>query len=293
MARKHRDSARGTDLSRALSALRERANISQARAAEACGVAQNAISRFETARAVPSPEVLPPLLDALSASTAERRDITELARKERPKIAEDVPARVVLERGVASFQQRIYDIEEQALLVRSFHASTILGVLQTEPYIVEVFRGFGSEAEQARAVQKRLQRRRLLLDESDRQWVLLQTEGALRWNFAGNDAMAAQMDSIAEMIDSCPRVRVGIIPSMRQVDAQPLHGFHVYDFAEDGYRRPARMAQVGTHTGTALLKGGDTKVYVDLFKKLEECAVYGDEAMELLGRIAGEYREMP
>lgn len=292
--RTRRDSARGTGLSRALSALRQRAELSQTQLADAVDLRQNAISRFEGARAVPSPEQLAALLDALRATPEERRNITELARRERSFKPEDVPARVILESGVASFQQRLYDLEDEATLVRSFHPTTILGVLQTEAYITAVFQGHVSDNELGRAVAQRLQRHRLLLDGSDRHWVLLQTEGALRWNFAGARVMAEQMDSIAEVAASSDHIRVGIIPAMRPVDrAQPLHGFHIYDFPERKYRRDPRMAHFGTHSGSAIL--GEARAnaeYVSLFERLERLAVYGDEARTLLERIADDYRQL-
>lgn len=285
MVRTRRSSARGTDLSRALLALRERAGHSQARVAEASGLPQSVISRIESARAIPSSEQLTALLDGLNATPAERREIGKLAAS----TPENVPVRVVLERGVASFQQRIYDIEEDALLVRSFHPTTILGILQTEPYIKAVFKDHAGGVE---AAAKRLERHRLLLDGSDRRWVLLQAEGALRWNYVGAKAMAAQMDAISEVIESCDRIRVGIIPSMREVNVQPLHGFHIYNFAEKTYRRDVLMAQVGTHSGTALLREHDAAQYVRMFESLEQAAIYGDEARLLVDGIADEYRRL-
>jgi hypothetical protein len=140
-------------------------------------------------------------------------------------------------------------------------------------------------------VAQRLERRRLLLDGSDRRWVLLQAEGALRWNFAGAEVMAAQLDHIAQVVRASERIRVGIIPAMRLTPAQPLTGFHIYDFAERKYRRDLRMGIVGTHSGTAVLGEAEVnRTYLPLFELLASSAVYDDGAHELLGRIADDHR---
>lgn len=293
-SRTRRSSARETELSRALSALRDRAHLNQTQVAEAAGLQQSLISRFEHARSIPDDETLSALLNALRATPEDRRHITELARKARAPMTENLPARVILERGAASFQQRIYDIEEQADLIRSFHPTSVLGVLQTKSYIAPVFKGHVSDEELPHAVARRLQRYELLLDGSARRWVLLQTESALRWNYAGAKAMAEQMNYIAEIIGTNDHIRVGIIPEMRYSPEQVLHGFHIYDFSEIKYRRGLRMGIVGTHSGTAIL--GEAAVnqdYVPRFERLERLAVYDDEARDLLARIADDYRSMP
>jgi hypothetical protein len=200
---------------------------------------------------------------------------------------------VILERGAASFQQRIYDLEDNAQLVRSFHPTTVLGVLQSKAYITAAFKGHVSDDELPRAVAQRLERQRLLLNGSDRRWILLQTEGALLWNFAGAAAMADQMDGIAEVVDANERIQVGIIPAMRHASAQPLHGFHIYDFDEIRYRRGLRMGLVGTHSGSAIL--GEKAVnedYVPLFEQLQPLAVFGDEARAILAKVAEQYRQL-
>lgn len=292
-SRTRRDNARGTPLSRALSALRDRADLNQTQVADAAGLQQSLVSRFESARSIPDSETLPPLLDALHAKPEDRRHIVELIRKERARKPESLPTRVILERGAASFQQRVYDLEDGAQLVRSFHPTTILGVLQSEAYITAVFKGQVSDDELPRTVARRLERHRLLLNGSDRRWVLLQTEGALQWNFAGAEAMAQQMDSIAEVVGANEHIQVGVIPAMRHTPAQPMHGFHIYDFDEIRYRRDLRMGLVGTHSGTAIL--GEKAVnedYVPRFEQLEQLAVYGAEARAILIKVADRYREM-
>ncbi len=288
---------RGTALSRALSALRRDAGLRQTQVVDALKAidptikfSQAELSRAERGRSVPDPEgYLPVLLQVYGADPGTRERVVAMASAIRP---ETVRARAVLAQGSWHFQQRIRDIEDQSEGVRSFHPSTVLGVLQTESYARAVWHEYdAAEAEQA--VEVRLARGRALLDGSTREWTLIHTEGALRWNFAGGTVMADQMDHIAGMIRRAgPHVRVGVIPSMTPVAVQPLHGFHIYDLPAGGYRVDERMAQIGTHTGTALLGQTDADVLAAVFTHLEHAAVFGSEAAELVERIAQEYRAL-
>lgn len=291
------DAGRSTELSRTLSALRREAGMRQIQVVDALKAldpeikfSQAELSRAERGRSVPDPEgYLPQLLHVYGADPDTRERVTAMASASRP---ETVRARAVLAQGSWHFQQRIRDIEDQSERVRSFHPSTVLGVLQTETYARAVWRGYDAD-EADQAVQIRLARGRALLDGSTRNWTLIHTEGALRWNFAGATVMADQMDHIAGMIRRAnPHVRVGVIPSMTPADVQPLHGFHVYDLPASGYRMDERMAQIGTHTGTALLGQTDADVLAAVFRNLESATVFGDEAAALVERIAQEYRAL-
>lgn len=286
------DSSGGTELSRALSALRARSGLPQTAVAAAVeGLSQAELSRIENARSVPDPNgLLPRLLTALDASPAERDRILEMARSARRAI---IPARTILESGTAHFQARIRDIEDQSVLVRGFHPTTVLGLLQTEAYIRAVFTGHVGQDELEASVTARLARSRALLDGSDRRWILVHTEGALRWNLPGPAVMAEQLDHIAAMAQASERLRVGIIPWQATTRVQPLHGFHIYDFADRRYRRDPRMVLVGTHSGTALLGETDSERYVTLFEQLTEHAVFDHAAADLARKIAEDYRRLP
>jgi transcriptional regulator with XRE-family HTH domain len=280
----------GTELSRALSALRKAAGLNQIEVAARAGMSQAELSRTENARSIPDPDTtLPRLLCTLGAEADESARIVDMARAARRGVT---PARSILERGTAHFQSRIRDIEDQAELVRGFHPTTILGVLQTQAFAESVFRGYVSEEEAAKSVAERIARHRAMLDGSERRWVLIQTEGALTWNLAGAEAMAEQLDHIAHVSRVSDNVRIGIIPAYAPVDVQPLHGFHVYDFADRRYRRDPLMTQVGTHSGTALLGERDSAEYLARFERLEQLAVFDDEARATLARVAERYRSL-
>lgn len=95
------------------------------------------------------------------------------------------------------------------------------------------------ELEQIVAARKDRQR---LLD-TDREFVLIMTEGALRWHVGSPAVMIAQLQHLAEATRH-RNVRLGVIPWTRPVRAGAIHGFHLYD---------RRTAIVGTETATAII----------------------------------------
>ncbi|MGH3604612.1 MAG: Scr1 family TA system antitoxin-like transcriptional regulator [Pseudonocardiaceae bacterium] len=121
-----------------------------------------------------------------------------------------------------------------------------------------------------------------MLDDPSRQWVLLQTEGALWWNLGGSAVMIEQIERIATAIDR-PNVLLGIIPWQALARVLPLHGFHLYDH---------RAVVVGTRSGTAIMGERDVLDYEALFDKLKDLAVFGGAARAALARIADDYRSL-
>lgn len=175
----------------------------------------------------------------------ERRRIMTLVQTAR---AGHIDSRVILQGGAHHFQERIRQLDDQSRLVRSFAPTAVLGILQTHAYARIVFTQRMTEERAAPAIVSRMQRHRML-DDPGRQWVLLQSEGALRWNLGGPAVMVEQIEQVASAIDR-PNVRLGVIPWQAPAQVLPLHGFHLYDH---------RAVVVGTRSGTAIM--GDTWRY--------------------------------
>jgi hypothetical protein len=185
-----------------------------------------------------------------------------------------VDARVILQGGAHHFQQRIARLEQTSGLVRSFQATTMLGVLQTQAYASLIF---GDDDPESVAV--RMARGRQL--ESG-EWQLVMTEGALRWTAGGPDVMAEQLKRVSE-ISRRPNVRLGIIGFGTPARVFPGEAFHIYD---------DRAVMVGIETGSTIMeKPQHVAAYIDLFDELAKLAVYDDEARVILDGIAEEYRQ--
>lgn len=262
-----------------LRALRKAAGISQATAGDKIGASQVKVSRAERGEFLLPPADVRTLARLYRAAPDEVTRLTGWAKALQPG---RLDSRLIFQRGNNHFQTRVKEMEEGSALVRSYQPGMVIGVLQTQAY-VETVMGQRVNPHAADAVRVRLARARRLLTDPGRQWVLIQTEGALRWPVHSPQVMAAQVEHIAAT-SALPNVRLGIISQGTPVMFTAPHGFHVYD---------RQAVQVGTKTATALTSDArDLDEYQGLFERLTEAALFGDEARALFARIAGEYRAL-
>lgn len=266
------------ELSRSLYAARRAAGLGQVEAATRAGTSQNKISRVENGKGLLTPAEAGALLTVYGVYGAERRRIMMLVETTR---AGHLDSRVILQRGAHHFQERVRQLDEQSRLVRSFAPTAVLGILQTHAYAQVVFAQRMTEEQAALSIASRMARHDML-DDPRRRWVLLQTEGALRWNLGGSTVMVEQIERVAAALDR-PNVRLGIIPWQTPARVLPLHGFHLYD---------RRAVVVGTRSGTAIIGERDVPDYAALFDELEHLAVFNDQARATLSQITDDYRSL-
>jgi len=268
------------ELSRTLRGLRLAAGLTGKDAAEVSGLYPSKISRIERGRTVPSEDDVTLLARVYRASPADRRRLLEMAR--------DVKAenrRVVFNRDLGGVQERFGRIEEQSALVRTFSPNVLPGLLQSPDYVRALF-GPGQDSEDTveQGIAARLARQRILDDElNPRRFVILTTEGALGWAAGPPELMIDQVERILAATYR-RNARVGIVPFGRPARVFPLHSWDLYD---------QRAVIVGTTTATAMLtEPRDVATYVELTDELERLAVYGDEARDILNRVAERYRRL-
>jgi transcriptional regulator with XRE-family HTH domain len=269
------------ELGRTLFEAREAAGVRQADAATAAGVSQNKISRIEHKQGhlLTQPEAAA-LLSLYKVRGEERRRIMAMIEASR---TQHVDARVILQKGAHNFQERFRVLAKESRQVRSFVPMAAIGYLQTPAYMRIVFTQRMAEEQTEPSIRNRVDQQRVVVEDPDRQWVMIQTEGALRWNIGGPEVMAEQVDRIADAIDR-PNVKLGFIPWHKPVDFLPMTGFHIYD---------QRAVVVGTWSGTAIIRNSEeVEVYEDLFQRVVSLAVFGDEARTELRRIADDYRRL-
>lgn len=267
-------------LSRLLRDLRSRAELGGREAARRAGFSQSKLSKIETGQLLPSFEDVKALCRALGAASREREAALDVLKT---LLDEVESARVILSRGAYRKQQEIQRIEEESRLMRSFDMGAVIGLLQTADYMRTIFSRRLSVADREAAVSAR-QRRTEVLDDLDREFVFVMSEGALRWRAGSAATMVEQIGHVAELALR-PNVRVGVIAWTTQVHVFPGHEFHIYD---------DRMVIVGIETATATIRDPrDVAVYVELFAELEGLADFGDAAQKTLERIASDYRSLP
>jgi transcriptional regulator with XRE-family HTH domain len=270
-------------LAQALAEARRRLGLSGAEAGRRAGMSQSKISKIERGYLLPSPEDVEALGRLYELSSEERSRLVAIATGLRAESR----TRIILTRRVAEFQRRIGELERSASLIRTFQPTMVIGLLQTAAYMRCVFGTPDSQAlsgqEVDEAVQAREHRQRVLADPS-KTFVLIMSEGALRWQAGSAAVMAEQAHELADAAVQLPNARIGIVPWTQPMRFFPRHGFHLYD--DDA-------VIVGTETATATITGeADIAMYVELFEALEELAVFGEEAQRHFARIARDYWDL-
>ena len=274
-----------TELSRTLRRLRSDAGMSQPAAVKAArlrNLDQSRLSRLETGRYVPEDAEIRALARAYQIPDAGRDEMLSLAAVMRPA---EVPARAMILSGTGwAIQRRILGVERTCAEVCDWQPALVAGLLQTEAYMRLVFSEGGdfTSDDVERSVTERLRRQELL--DSPRSFVFLMPEGTLRWQAGSPQVMLGQLARIAEVIEGRPNVHVGIIPTWRPVEVFTMHGFSLYD---------RRQVILGLRNGTSFLPHPHVVAdYSKLFGELEALAVYGNQAREVIERVAAEYRAL-
>jgi transcriptional regulator with XRE-family HTH domain len=258
---------------------RHRAELSGMEAGQRAGMGQSKISKIERGALLPSISDVEVLCRVYEVHEETRNELLALISG----LREEAKARIVLARGASTMQRRIGQLEDSATLFRSFQPTMVIGLLQTPAYMQVVFSRRVEAVEAAKTVAARESRQRVLSNPG-KQFVMVMTEGALRWQAGSPGIMVEQIDAIIEVATSFPNVRIGIIPWTTAVRVFPLHGFHIYDGDAVGFGSAMAAATV---TGAS-----DVATFVDLFEAIEAVAVFGDEAVEHFKRIAQEYRDL-
>lgn len=242
--------------------------------AAATGLSQAQLSRIERAQSLPTEDEADKLSRLYQVDPRRRAELIEMARDARAGIRD---ARLVVQRGqTLAMQQRWRRIEGAARVVRSYQPALVLGVLQTAEYASVVLEQPADSA----VVRDRVARHHRLLDEPDRQHVLIQTEGALRLRVGSDEVMRGQVRRLRE-VTSRPNVRLGVIPESRAVDVVAGTAFHLYDDT---------AVVVGLEVAAATLTDrADVQHFRGLFDRLAAVAVWGDEAQAVLAGVAARY----
>jgi transcriptional regulator with XRE-family HTH domain len=248
--------------------------------ADAAGLNQATISRIETGNIVPRASTLDKILDALDASRAVRRRLSDHLHSLHSELAS---WDAVVRSGMRRKQEQVRKIEAESSVLRVFQPAMIPGLLQTADYARQVFQEVGDthtaqDVEEALAA--RLDRQKVLLDTT-KQFQFVITEGALRWWYCPPELMVAQLRHIASL-SRLTNVRLGVIPWTTQVPLVPLNSFVIFD---------DHLVSVETYANELLLRDpADVSLYQRAFEKLDNCAEHGSKARSIVSRIQGDYR---
>jgi hypothetical protein len=263
------------ELSRLLTFVR--GDRTQVEAAALTGLSQAKISRAERGRFPLSPEEAGRYAERLGATAEQRERLVELATA---RSAEHVAGRIALVRVAAAVQERIERYQRDATVIRAWQPNIVPGVLQTPEYTAALLDGDG-EGDPGPAWWSARRARTAMLTEPGRSWHLLVSEAALRWPLGSAATMHAQIQHLVAAAQ-LPTVRLGVLDLSTPKPFAPPAAFHLYD----------RVVSVATEVGTSFLTDpADVEHFDRLFARLDAAALHGDEARELLGRVAQQYRQ--
>lgn len=265
-------------LSTMLRQLRIQAGLSGAEAARRAGLSQSKVSRAETGSFLPTEDDVKALCRVYRATPEARRQLLEMTRDLRES---STSARVVLQRGGWWMQQRIGKLEMAATRLRNFAPTGVIGLLQTRSYIDALLGEWLTGEDRQRMISSRIKRQCIL--DTDRKFILVMSEGSLRWNTGGAAVMVEQLERVIRESQR-PNVQIGIIEWTTPATVPALHGFTIYD---------SRAVLLGTLTATAIVTDRrDVADYESHWAELEPIISYGDAARTAIERVAADYRSI-
>jgi len=241
------------------------------------------VSRFETARRLPSPFDMRGWAAATGADPAELLDLLERARAEYGTFKD----RFAAAGGVDAFQDEIGAIEATAKRIAQFQPAFVVALCQTAAYAREVLRGLSGPAAAAGAAADEIDRmiaarmrRQSILYEPGREMTLLMGEAALRTRIASPETMRGQLEHLAQLA-RLPTAAVGIVPFTAPMPIMPLSGFAIRD----------ELVTVESLGGELEIADPEEVArYRGWIGLLREVALTGPEAAELCRRVAAEER---
>ena len=254
--------------------------LSSGELAAAASVTSSAVSKVEHGKMVPSRDVLARIVTALNLPAEEQESLFDLLGQ----AAADAASNRGYGKGLTLLNQ-IADRERACVAVSTFSNSIIPRLLQTAEYARDANRltPWLSEREVGKAALSHTERQSVLFEDG-REFTFLITEGVLRTWPGELTVMAAQFDRLRQMAVH-PGVRVGILPWTSAMRGLPMVTFTVYD---------DREVAVEMFTGELLMAQPDkVSTHVAQFRRFEESAVYGEEAIALINRVEMDLARLP
>jgi transcriptional regulator with XRE-family HTH domain len=265
----------GTELRRA----RMLAGLSGRQIAQATGLSQPTVSRVERGESVPSLPELIAWADAAEVGDDRRALLLGLGEA---AVTEVTTLRARVGNGLAAVQDEVGAAEATARTLRNFQPGIIPGLLQTAEYARRILAFAGDPAEVAEAVARRLARQEALHDPG-RSFEFLLTEAALRYRPGPHRLRAAQLDHLAAVV-TLETITFGVIPADSEMHAITRGGFILYEDRIDGL--PPFAVVETPHAYMRAHDLADVEQYRRQLAAFRESAVYGDEALKIVHRIA-------
>lgn len=261
-----------------LARLRGLAKISGRDMAPRIGVSQPTVSRIERATTLPSLPQVRLWLDATEASEDTRNRVLALTESAHTETA---TWRDLFDSGTDRVQAHVRGRETEARVVSTFEPRVVPSLLQTADYTRALINTVDTagQVDLPAMLTGRATRQRALHDPG-REFRFLVPESMLYRQPGSSTLLAAQLDHLV-VVATWETVTLGVIP--RGVTfAGMWHNFVVYDPADE-VSEPYVSIEL-THGLLTLADHWHVELYRDLFARLWDAAVFGDDAVALIRR---------
>jgi transcriptional regulator with XRE-family HTH domain len=253
--------------------LRRGTDLNQITLAERLGITQSMVSKFETARDIPTAEMVDRFADALALSEDVRGELHDQVAE----LAIEVNAvRVMQRRGQRWIQAHVGEQERAATTICAFHPSLIPGLLQTRDYTRAVLDVLPPETPDAEDVIAGRQERQSILYDESRAFRFLLTEAVLRTRVAPLAVMRAQLKRLVALDEGFAHIEVAVIPTGAPIHLWAMTGFDIL----------GDLVSVELLTDEILIRDPrDVATYRELFDGLWSSALRGPDMTGLVRRV--------
>ncbi len=190
-----------------------------------------------------------------------------------------------LRAGLKRSQTLSVPLYERTRLFRGYENTVMPGLFHTAEYAAAIFR-FWNEFldlpnEVDEAVAARMERQRVLYT-GVRRFAFVLEEQTLRTRVGDSDMMLGQLDRVLAVM-SLPRVSLGIIPASGERHCLAQGSFWIFD--------EERVKVEGVSAGLDITHPREIAVHVKAFALLQQSAVHGQAARELIRRALAELQQ--
>jgi uncharacterized protein DUF5753 len=185
--------------------------------------------------------------------------------------------------GLRHLQQSYVPLYQRTRTFRSYQPAVVPGFLQTSGYAAALLGSIAATHavpdDSREAAEARLDRQRVLYERGN-EFTFLIEEPVLRCRIGDSGVMTAQLYHLAEVM-SLPTVRLGIIPAVARRTVWPLEGFLIFD---------GSTVQVELLSArVTVTQPREVDLYVRTFAQMQQMAVYGREARDLISVVRSEF----
>jgi transcriptional regulator with XRE-family HTH domain len=260
-------------LAQRLREIRIVAGLTERAIARAAGWHESKCSRIEHARTPPSADDVRAWCTACGADS----EIPDLLASLRAADAAYMEWRRMQVTGLRHLQKILVPVYDRTRVFRSYQSHVLPGFLQTREY-AEALLGIiaavhGAPDDSPEAAEARVVRSRVLRDPG-KQFTFVVEEPVLRYRIGSDNVMAAQLHHLIS-VAALPTVQFGVIPALSRRRVWPLEGFIIFD--DETVQVELLSARV------EVTRPQEIGLYLRAMKSMEQMAVYGREARELIG----------